>query len=610
MREGWRKFRRTFRHKWLAIPLLLLLGTYTLYVASAWALLSFGGLERLTEKSSSLRLRSDSGYSLWPGDVTLAGGEFVYQDESLTIQILADEAELDLGLYALLERNVHIERFQGKGAKYRMRYLPAWDSKQHMERHMKRIEAFPSIPGFERPPYREPKKPKKNKKRTIVRVENIEAELDEIWIMEYRASGTFRARGGFILDQDVRVTRSNVDLSEAQAYVADSQILTTKKCSIEAELGPFPRRQPKGVDILRSISTDIDCESASDDLDFIQIYPRKTQFEIGGRATLKSDVSIKNGQIVAGRVEIAGTPTDLTVRKVRLPFDWKATIDVKKPGVLAAKGELSLAGDNDKASVENLSFDLASSHEILHRPKLDRISLHVKDLEIRDSQLLRELTGNRGFPALQVHSSTFDTKYAPDAHFNLDGKGSVTLHQKQSALGISADLTADCESSKGQTRCRTMKLDAKKLSYQTEGKVESLAFRVRAEEFASRLPDDMDARFGFEGTNPKSFLKHALGLNFFERLGVNVLPFGKMQGTLHLNKRGTTLAGDLANLSTGKLNVKGRFIKDEALVSSWFVETPLGNYGIHQTPEKTNFKALVDERWYDSCEAKLGTKCS
>lgn len=596
---------RQLRKPWVRNTLIALASVYVAYVALIFAFLNWGGLSALSDHLDDARFQADSGYSLWPGHLNVSGADVVYQGHTLTLNVLAEEAKLEFDLLSAARGDVHIVSLEARGARYRMRHRV----KSNLEGHRRRLDAFPTIEGFERSPLAD-KRAQRTKKPLRVHIENIDATLTEVWIMEYRTEGNFTARGGFSLTDEVKVHRSVVDLTGAHTRVGDTEVIVADECEIEAELGPFPRRNTTLDDIVGSISSNIDCTTRTDDLSFVQIYPRKKPFELEGKAVLDAKLRLDDGKIQDGNIEVRDAQTPWIWRGVRLPVTWKARAVVERPGHLRAKGSVSIDEGEYGASVKHADVKLEAKHENFYQNTLEKLEIEIEKLAVDDGRFFGAFTGDPNAPSLRIHPSTIRLKYAPRAgEFDLEGQLAATLKAEEEYLGVQASVEVDCQTEAETTRCASLHLDAAEFTLAKKDAKETIAVQIDATEFSAKLPEQFDARFDVTAENPSEFLEHALGLDFLQRMGLDLMPLGKVTAVLNLNKDRGTLAGNVPHLVSGGVEVEGRFVSAKAMTSAWLIKTPAGSYGIRQTPQKTQFHPLVGEEWFSSCEATLGTNC-
>jgi hypothetical protein len=142
-----------------------------------------------------------------------------------------------------------------------------------------------------------------------------------------------------------------------------------------------------------------------------------------------------------------------------------------------------------------------------------------------------------------------------------------------------------------------------------DGEIETMHARLTTSEFSAQLPSKLDASIQLRTGTPRKFLERALGLGFLERAGLSLMELGEVNGTVHLNKDRTTLAGRVDGLTSGKVRVDGRFLTDRAWLSSWLFRTPVGRYGINQAPRGVDFHPLVRADWLSSCESEIRGGC-
>jgi hypothetical protein len=443
-----------------------------------------------------------------------------------------------------------------------------------------------------------------------VRLDNIDAKLREIWILEYRTEGSLRARGAFAVGEQVRVLKSTVELSGATTRIGDKTVLRAESCTLEAQLGPFPRFRPSGREIVGTIASDVKCRTKASDLSFIQIYPRKVPFQATGSATLDVDTKLVRGQLQSGEIRVLEAKTPWTFRNLRFPTTWEATLRVKKPGFIASEATLQIQDGSLKSSLQEARLYLSTHHDVLYQPELLLAQLNIEGLKVDDGRLLQDWSNDPSLPWIRVHPSSLHLEYdSRQGTFDAEARPAFTWDMGDVAYGMQARTTIHCRRKEELTTCPTLVLETSDLSVARDGEIDTMHARLTTSEFSAQLPSKLDASIQLRTGTPLKFLERALGLGFLERAGLSLIELGEVNGTVHLNKDRTTLAGRVDGLTSGKVRVDGRFLTDRAWLSSWLFRTPVGRYGINQAPRGVDFHPLVRADWLSSCESEIRGGC-
>ena len=195
------------------------------YLLAANLLLQTRLLRHLVSSGSDVQLEYDSAYSLWPGRAHFTGLMLRVEDHNVQFALSASGV-VDVSLHELVLRRFRAVRLTTTDTTFRMRHkLHSVEPKNAL-----RVAAYPPIKGFQDPPlYSGPKSPPipdAEYDLWSVALENVHADLSEIWVLEYRYLGNAHADGSFQLAPArwFQVQPSSLRLDRGTLMLADSGI--------------------------------------------------------------------------------------------------------------------------------------------------------------------------------------------------------------------------------------------------------------------------------------------------------------------------------------------------------------------------------------------------
>jgi hypothetical protein len=173
-------------------------GLAVLYLLAANVLLRTRLLRDLVSRGEGIELDYASAYSVWPGLVHVRGLALEVQDYQNQLSVAASAAILDICLHDLLFRRFHVSDVALSGLAFR--YRQKVEPREAMQPY---VTAFPPIRGFADPPVlvgeEPPPVPDAAYDLWHIAIDEVDAELRELWVLEYRYLGAGTVRGGFRL---------------------------------------------------------------------------------------------------------------------------------------------------------------------------------------------------------------------------------------------------------------------------------------------------------------------------------------------------------------------------------------------------------------------------
>ena len=169
---------------------------------------------------------------------------------------------VDIRLWQLPGKTFHLTRVRAEGVRYLFRHKVA--NTEGIER---RLALYPKIAGFSDPPlFKEPKRPPLTDEQYnlwTIHLEDVDAGVKELWFLEYRFTGTGRAKGGFRLqpERDARTDWCSLTLDGA-LRVGEQTVASRLNGRIDVQLDRHDPRRVIGAQIFTKISFDADLRAA------------------------------------------------------------------------------------------------------------------------------------------------------------------------------------------------------------------------------------------------------------------------------------------------------------------------------------------------------------
>lgn len=629
--------------KWFGIAAA---GVYGVYVIGVSVALHNGALQKLSADWEDAHVSAASGWSLWPGTVHLTDASISFQDYNIEVQVSAAKLAIDVAVWSTLFGSVHVEGVQATGASYRMLHRVT-DGHGNRER----LAAFPDILEFDRAPiYQEPKPPYVPLSRRI-RVENIEAEVVEAWFLEYRAVGKMYATGGFEIFRDVRVLPSRVTFEDARVLVGGTEFVDHARCELSAVIGPFDRETGGLLEVLAVTGGEVNCDAHVADISVAEIYMPDFPAQVLGTGAWKSKLQLNQGRIVQSTAELSARFAPLRLAGNALLGDLHLTLNADAAGVLqteaawsetkpaaqppaqspgqpAAKQELFVA-ELEAARLKG-TWDQRQLTQLTPR----NVALNVEGLSWFDPVLLRNLTGPRPPPSSagdtaavsrgasardgallnKVENLTLSASYqaqkngSPDAQsadVSAQASGAVVLFPSEGQqVSCALDAKVECRRRPAEVACSHAALNCKPLSVHRKAEEGMpLEASVATEDLLFK-EQTLTSTIQFKTSNPRSIIHALADPDFLGSLGLALIPFGDLSGTVSIHSEQGTILGKVPAFTSGGLDGRGSFVIATGMESLWSVETPLGRFGVEQKATGVSIHPLVGEDWLNEQTAK------
>lgn len=587
--------------KWLGGALL---AGYVLYVVSAAAFLSFGGLAWATEGEEDAHVEVKSGYSLFPGRVHLRGLKLRVKDYNIEMDIRVDSADVSLALRKLPFKQLHVSRVLAHGVEYRLVHRVV-DPIASAER----LAAFPEIPGFTRPRHYDAPKPAPTPgKPWSVRFDAIEAEVRLAWLLEYQVRGKMAARGGFFLDpsREAHVFPCRVEVADAEVFVRDQRIASGVNGTVSAQVSPFDPREAETLDVISKMSAGIERVSAIlDTLDFTKLYVRSERMAWEGRGQLELDLRMVQGQIQDGSTAKFGfDPIVVQAGAAKARGKGSIALRAAPAGRLESESSFSFPEQEGAAfSAKAVELEAAVEHELITDVKFRRARLGIDHVQFARPEFLHGLVGQN--PAVPM-SGGFDANVLLD----LPQQGTASLDVEVAArsasfylsglrFGMTAQGAVNCRGTRSEMECE-LDVHAPSVRFDRQPSKEAATLWVRAktkEPVRVNVEEKTAAgRVHVIGSDPKEVVSELIGEDWIVQLGLELVPTGSLEGTLDVNRKPAvlTLRGDV---SSGSSRVRGYLHAREVTSGAWVVDMPTHRWGFELKQDGVTPHPLVGGDW-------------
>ncbi len=376
------------------------LAVFALYLIAGNLLIQTGLLRgAINVRPNELVLEYESAYTLFPGHVVVKGLAVRFQDSTIQFALAIDEATAQIALLEFGRRRFHVNRVRARGVSWRMLHKVS-----QIEGEQLRLAAFPRIEGFEWPPVRTPVAAGPvgtGEGLWSVQLDGVEAQIRELWILEYRYLGAGLVSGAFELRPMKSVWVGPAALELQEGTLSTGQVVASKnfRLKVQCQITPFDIATPPDLRILRSITASIQLSAQVDDVSAARLY--FPGLEAQGEGTLAADVRLTNGRLASGTVLEARLP-GLRLSTEQGSFDgtinttFRLALDshgAEVPiGHLALEGTVRVATSKDvtvSARVSGATADLSlATADLTEGLELNWLHARVEEARCDDARVL------------------------------------------------------------------------------------------------------------------------------------------------------------------------------------------------------------------------------
>jgi hypothetical protein len=286
----------------LAIALASLGALEVVYALAANTVLYSGVIQRGVSGDEGNGLSWARAYSPWPGRVYVSGLALRVQDDDQQFRLTIEGAVVDVVLWELLRKQFRASRVRAQGVGFR--FLRKVESIEGRERL---LAALPPLEGFSSPATTPPRKPLEHepsldelRARWSVRIEGVEATLEELWFQQYRYRGAGRVRGGFMMAPGLLLEVGPALLELDGGGVSAGDHLFTPRLTGRAAVtfAPYDLAHNRGMQVFRAMTASLQLDAALADLGASDLYLEGLQ--VTGAGTLTARLEVAAGILLPG----------------------------------------------------------------------------------------------------------------------------------------------------------------------------------------------------------------------------------------------------------------------------------------------------------------------
>jgi hypothetical protein len=515
-------------------------------------------IKRAVASAEGFHLDYGRAYTLWPGRVQVSDLALRVEDYNVQFEVAFDRAQVDISLSDLLSKRFRATRLEAQGTRFRMRHklLVVGDDAE-------RVAAYPPIRGFADPPYYvgiRPPSVSADEAADLweVQIENVAADVSELWVMEHRFRGKAAVAGSFVVRPTrwVQVLPATLQLERGRLTLGEHVVAEQVRGSIDCQIPDYWIQATEGAQVFREISSQVKLELSRGRLEFLRAYlAHLGPLRYSGDASWRFALQIDKGKVRAGsNVSLLATPLRLIHPEAELSGDVSVSLG-RYEGVDSDRLSLALSAPRFVTETRRQGAPGPIFEGVAGGLLLDAVDLS-SDMALGDGQLA---VGKVRAPSL----TWFQTKGV-----KLTGEAS-------------AQLTLTRTAGERELQARVLRLELNQTTVETEGKRSKpfgLALdasglkimpgaspsargplHVRASSAAALLPlvvGDMtrkvsDAVLDLEGLDARTQLEVQGNRFALRRIEAQS---GRLRVRGHLEKRGRYATGALL-LSSGLINI-------------------------------------------------------
>jgi len=359
--------------KVVGIAALVVLALELTYLLAGNVLLRAGVIEHwLNTDPNELEVHFDGAWTVFPGRVRLKNFSMREQDDNVQVWLRIERATVDVELFDLFKRRFHASRVTTQGTSFRRRQKLRGSAADRL-----RATAYPPIAGFTDPPLLPRVAPRQELgiDPWTIQIENVEADLSELWVMQFRYSGRAIARGQFRLmpGKRLRVGPASVEFSPGKLTAGEKEIVASSvRGNISCTIDDFDVRASRGWHTFDHVRASVWLRAAITNLGFTRLYldPKLRLSEGAGELDLA--VKIEHGNVrPKSHVRYQTKRVALATRRIKAHGDANVQLEVhgaeRSPVAMLrmSAANVSLAGTDEfarlpPARVRGASMELSS----------------------------------------------------------------------------------------------------------------------------------------------------------------------------------------------------------------------------------------------------------
>lgn len=596
-----------------------------IYVIAANVILQTHLLDKeVTGSTPGLFLKIGSGWTVLPGRVHAKNVELRFEDYNVQFSIALEEGVVDIALLQLPAKIFHLTRVRATGVTYLFRHKVK--SGEGLER---RLALYPKIPGYADPPLfvgeNEPPLSDEEYNLWTIHVEDVDARVKELWFLEYRFTGTARARGSFRLvpERDAQTELCKLSL-DGTLRTGEVTVASKLQGWLYAKLDRHDPRLPEneGAKIFNKISINTKLDAFLPNLEFTELYRSKDGLQLSGgtgpvhvRAQLEHGAWMDNTAaryeteaitIAKKPVGVSG-PVVLSARIVKGGRDSTVELSATTPRLrLLADGAPK---EVDAPLARSVRLALGASADIT-RPsevrsmkaqlKLDVPDLRWLDVALEEDKMFTHGNADADVDLRWTKGELGGGKLAVDAK---EARFALAGNVLQVSGEVDAQLSYDGETKRGQVNKLEVDLPQVAVSHEQDWKALPQGLRARSERLTwqGEPPRAVQGRFTLDAKEIDPFLPFVISSSILRTIADALVDLGETHAVVELNRTPSALELRLEEARSGDLTVYGILRSEKGTKDScgrFYVHDPKFGVGIELHRGETSIKPLVTPEWW------------
>jgi hypothetical protein len=343
------------------------------------ALLSSGLVERLVGSEDLKVQLGKPAWTLWPGHFHVPFARILVNGTT-QFKLEASNLVIELELFPLIKRHLHVRSLVGDGIRYWMR-VQVKDPKG-IEKRLAAYAVLNDLPGDPTVVERQAQQTEPRQSDFTVEVDGIDVRVEELWFMEYHYLGKGTLKGSFLVGPHrMRVGTSVQNLGPGQLrFGATTPLVDHFRGHIQASIPDLNPEEHADTSFLELVSSDIELHGDIVSLGPLSAYTGKIRLTDGAGA-LDTLLHLSKGALGDGSY-FRFTSDRVGLRETGFGIDTDWHLDARVAGENGKSELLPRATSTSQATYVSVS----NSHGKIFTVQ---VLGHEEDVTLRSPQLGR-----------------------------------------------------------------------------------------------------------------------------------------------------------------------------------------------------------------------------
>lgn len=587
------------------------------YLILANVLLQSRIIRDIVSEGPDRELRYASAYSLWPGRVRFERLELVAQDHNVQFAVGVQAGSVDVSLHELFFKRFHAVRLSLEGLSFRFRH------KVHaVGDNRSRVEAYPPIAGYPDPPLyagpKPPRQPGEEDELWRIELENIGAELAELWLQELRYLGPGSVDGGFELapGRYFEVFSSDVKLAGGALTSGDRVVAPSLVLEVGGRID-HTETDMSGPEMFRNANLRLALNARAADASILDLYLAGDAVSVTGGAEIDARLALAGGHFEsASRAALRLQDLSVSTPQVRLLGSGAIHASMPAPDIVelvATSPALRFENDSGHKAPELEAarltarvgpLDLASPVELrqllIELPDVSIPSLGWSNRHLGKLDAPLEIGGRlAGEAKLGLSSSA-----GPSASFELRLVGGE-LERKDVRAALSGHFELELEPEPPENPTSTgrleVELDGVRVAVGEAANGKPFRAAIRSPDLQVRLQPEprLSGTFGVQAAPADTLLSLVLGSPLLEELAASLLDLKRLEASVRMHVDRSSTRVELSSAESGALRGQGFWHSPlkGAPNGAFLVTSDVANVGVVLRGSETETALFVADDW-------------